>query len=169
MSQRLHPYDFKYVVAGTEVDMAAVKSALSSVVVKDLHKEGVSPKISPHILDIIKSTSAEPSSKIDIGAGVELKAVLLGSSLADLKAQLNHDSTVTDCVVQSTRIFNLPRYHAQYKIMLSDGTTVETWTYSYMYMNGSIDAAIKGKGEDVWYLPITLLSSADSELDIAQA
>jgi len=167
MSDRINGYDFKYVAESSEANMAAVITALSSKDAITVQKEGVTCKISPHILDKITSASEEPNAKIDIGAWIEIKAVLMGSSLTDLKQALNYDSSVADVVVQSTRCFTLPQWHCQFKVRHDDGTTIGTWTASWMFVKGDLEAAFKG-GE-IWYLPITLVSSDKSELQISEA
>jgi len=164
---RINGYDFKYVASNAEADMAAVLTAVDAAAVNTVQKEGVSVKIDPHILDVISSQSEEPISKIDIGAKIEVKAVLVAGTLTQLKAMLNDEAAVTDAVVESTRCYVLPTYHVQFKVRQSDGATVETWTASWMFMQGNLDAAFKG-GE-LWYLPITLVSSADSQLQITSA
>lgn len=166
MSDRINGYDFKYVAANTEENMTAVLSALSSASAMTVQKEGCTVKITPHILDKITSASEEPTAKIDIGAGMEIKAVLIGSSLNDLKKALNYDSSVTDVVVKSTRCFTIPKYHCQFKVRHDNGGTIGVWTASWMFIKGDLDAAFKG-GE-LWFLPITLVSSAQSELQISE-
>jgi len=165
--ERINGYDLKYVASSSEADMAAVITAVEAAAANTVQKEGVSVKIDPHILDVITSQSEEPDSKIDIGAKIEIKAVLVGADLALLKKTLNDETAVTDAIVESTRCYVLPTYHCQFKVRQSDGATVETWTASWMFMQGNLDAAFKG-GE-LWYLPITLISSADSQLQITSA
>ena len=92
---RINGYDLKYVASSSEADMAAVITAIASSAANTVQKEGVSVKIDPHILDVITSQSEEPDSKIDIGAKIEIKGVLVDADLALLKKILvNRESPV---------------------------------------------------------------------------
>lgn len=164
---RINGYDLKYVASSSEANMAAVIVAVAATGANTLEKEGCSVKVDPHILDVINSKSNEPESKIDIGAKIEIKGVLIGGSLTQLKAMLNDEAAVTDAIVESTRCYVLPTYHCQFKVRQSDGATIETWTASFLFAQGNLDAAFKG-GE-LWYLPVTFISSADSQLQITSA
>ncbi|MFA5125349.1 MAG: hypothetical protein WC473_06055 [Patescibacteria group bacterium] len=167
MAERINGYDFKMKASSSEANMAAVITALSSADANTVQKEGVSVKIDPHILDVITSESEEPKEKIDIGAKIEIKAVLVGGTLDQLKSLLNNEAAETAAIVESTRCYPLPTWHCQFKVRKTDGATVETWTISWLFMVGSLDAAFKG-GE-IWYLPISLVSSSQSQLQITSA
>ena len=166
MSERINGYDFKYVEESTEANMAAVIAAVGAEAANEVEHGGVSCKINPHLLEVRNSASEEPTDIIDIGAGVEIKAFLTSGSLAQLKLLLNDEAAVADAIVESTRCFTLLKYHVQFKVRNAGGT-VETWTASWLFMQGSIDAAFEGG--KIWYLPVTVRSSADSQLQITSA
>lgn len=164
---RLYGYDLKYVAESSETDMTTVKTAVDAETAKDVNEEGISVTVEPHVLDDMISKSPEPNAKYDIGDHFEVRAVLSAATLDDLKAQLNDDSTNTDSIIQGTRVFQLPQYHLGFSVKLPDGT-VDSWYTSFMFLDGSLDAAFQG-GENKWYLPVIFTSSADSELDVSNA
>ncbi|MFA5125350.1 MAG: hypothetical protein WC473_06060 [Patescibacteria group bacterium] len=115
----------------------------------NLAKEGLNLKVEPHILEIIESQSNEPYQKIDVGATIEIKAVIEGVILrpADRNSVLDiiDNQDVSFCVLLSD---NTEKY-----FFLSNCQVQKNWDLAF-------------KGGEIGYVPITIKSTDASILQI---
>lgn len=154
---RLYGKNLKIVTAGGD---------LPSQVAKPMTEEGVTIDVEPVIIEETTSESPIPADRYEIGNNIKMKAVLMASTLAELKQQLNvSDSTL---VVSGTRFLQLPKFDAQVEVDTETGD-VETYVATDMNFSGKLSAAFKGGNDPKWYLPIELNGTASSTLTITQA
>lgn len=115
----------------------------------NLTKEGINFKVEPHILDVIHSGSEEAYQKIDVGANVEIKAVIEGVVLrpADRLG-------VMDII---------DRQDVRFSVQMSDGID-KHFFLSNCQVEKNWD--LQFKGNEIGYVPMTIKSNDTSVLQI---
>jgi len=115
----------------------------------NLAKEGLNFKVDPHILDVIHSGSEETYQKIDVGATVEIKAVIEGVVLRPADRLGVMDLIDRQDVRFSVKMSSSADKH----FFLSNCTVEKNWDLQF-------------KGGEIGYVPLTVKSTDTSVLQI---
>ena len=115
----------------------------------NLSKEGVSLKVAPHILSVIASHSEEAVQMIDVGANVEIKAVIEGVVLRPA------DRTGVIDIIDNQDV--------RFSVRMSDGIDKH-----FFLSNCQVEKVwdLQFKGGELGYVPMTIKSTDASKLQI---
>jgi len=115
----------------------------------NLAKEGINLKIEPHILEVIHSSANEVYQKIDVGAAIEIKAVIEGVVLRPA------DRIGIMDIIDNQDV--------RFSVQMSDGTE------KHFCLNECIIEKhwdLQFKGGEIGYVPITIKSTDTTVLQI---